>query len=44
MQRRCERALAGSVNILDTAAVVARALGLPRPPAWETEIPAGVLA
>jgi hypothetical protein len=34
--------LGGEVHIVDTAAVVAEALGLPRPPAWEAEVPAGV--
>lgn len=34
--------LEGPVNIMDTAAVVARALGLARPPGWEANFPAGV--
>ena len=36
--------LESAVHIVDTAAVVTHALGLPRPPAWEAKIPAGVLA
>jgi hypothetical protein len=32
----------GEVNVMDTAAVVAQALGLPRPPGWEASVPAGV--
>ena len=38
------RELESEVTITDTAAVVAHALGLPHPPAWEAKIPAGVLA
>jgi hypothetical protein len=38
------RELDGAVNIVDTAATVARALGLSCPPAWEARVPAGVLA
>ena len=30
------------VNVMDTAAVVARALGLPRPARWGAQVPAGV--
>jgi hypothetical protein len=32
----------GEVNIMDTAAVVARALGLPRPAGWEARVPSRV--
>jgi phosphopentomutase len=38
------KALDGAVNIVDTAAVVARALGLSRPPAWKAKVPTGVWA
>jgi hypothetical protein len=32
------------VNIMDTAAVVAQALGLPRPAGWEARVPRGVFS
>jgi len=38
--RGCE--LDGAVSITDTAAVVAHALGLTAPPAWESRVPEGV--
>jgi hypothetical protein len=34
--------LAGEVNIMDTASVVARALGMPAPAGWDARVPAGV--
>ena len=34
--------LPGEVNIMDTAAVVARALGLDPPPGWDAQVPEGV--
>ena len=34
--------LEGEVNIMDTAAVVARALGMPAPADWDARVPAGV--
>jgi predicted AlkP superfamily pyrophosphatase or phosphodiesterase len=37
------RELEGVVRIQDSAAVVAEALGLSRPPAWEAVVPRGVL-
>lgn len=34
--------LKGEVNIMDTAAVVARALGMPAPAGWDARVPPGV--
>ena len=34
--------LGGDVNIMDTAAVVARALGLSAPAGWDAKVPVGV--
>lgn len=40
----CGKELEETVHIVDTAAVVAEALGLSRPPGWEAVVPPGVLA